>query len=407
MAYQSSSRVLAAVHRETAINVQATATGATQVRIVDSPGLEYKHAVIQSQERLVTGLVPMGRLGYESVDGSFNTELSSGGHIDMFTEAIMRNAWVTATSFSFASVTTVAIATGTLTPGASSSFITAGVRVGDIFNLSSTTVSGNNSLNVPVLSIAAASGGAITVPAASFTTLAASATGTLTILKKVVNGTAGITDFSHTIEQYDSDTDLSELFTGNRVVGAKYSFKPGAPAMAQFTFLGCDRTALTTGTSPYFTSPSLTTGLVMVPEDSSIRKNGAAVATFTSLDIDIKVNAAGLPVIGSTTTPDIFTNQMSVDVTVAGPRSDFSDLTLFDAETEFELMIKLEEPNTGPPKSCFFIYIPRAKIGTLSAPLGGGDGAKIVTLTLMTGPKAVSATTGVEATVIKFVSSAA
>ena len=77
--------------------------------------------------------------------------------------------------------------------------------------------------------------------------------------------------------------------------------------------------------------------------------------------------------------------------TITGLRSDFANLTLFDAETEFEINMLLEEP-TGSPAAALGIYIPRAKISGISAPVGGGDGAKIETLTLMVGPKTADST---------------
>lgn len=90
MTYQTSANVLAAVHRETSINTQATATGATQIRIIDSQGVKLNRAQVQSAEKLATGLKSMGRLGYKSVDGSIDSEISVGGATDMFLEAIMR-----------------------------------------------------------------------------------------------------------------------------------------------------------------------------------------------------------------------------------------------------------------------------------------------------------------------------
>ena len=59
MTYQTSANVLAAAHRETAINVQATATGATQIRLIQTPGLQLKRANVQSAEKLSTGLRSM------------------------------------------------------------------------------------------------------------------------------------------------------------------------------------------------------------------------------------------------------------------------------------------------------------------------------------------------------------
>ena len=98
---------------------------------------------------------------------------------------------------------------------------------------------------------------------------------------------------------------------------------------------------------------------------------------------------AGEPVIGSLVTPDIFDNKLNVTGSISALRSDFSNLTMFDAETEFEVSIRLEEPGSTP-KNCWNIFIPRAKIGKLSAPVGGGSGAKKETLALMVGPKTSS-----------------
>lgn len=400
MAYQTDNNVLVAIKRETTTGTAATATGATQVRIIDSAGLELKHAVVQSNEKRSDGLSSMGRLGGKMVDGSFSSELSVGGHVDIALEAIMRGTWSTATAISFASVTTIAFLTNTISCAAGSSFVTQGLRVGDIFKVSSTTVSGNNDINVPILALTTQT---ITVPAGTFTTLAATATGTLTRLKKLINGSTP-TRYSHTIEQYDQITDLSELFLGCRLIGLSLSFRPNQMATVALRFLGMDRTVLTTGTSPWFTSPTLTTGLSLLADDSSIRYNGAAVATFTGFDLDFSINAATEQVIGSTTPADVFDNDLTVTGSISGLRSDFSNLTLFDAETEFELGILLQEPTTAP-KPCVAIFLPRVKISRLSAPVGGGDGAKVETLQLMTGPKV--ATTVYDGTVAVISSSAA
>lgn len=385
--FQTASRVLVALHEETAINVQATATGATQVRFVGGPGLNLKRAQVVSQEKLATGLTPMGRLGYKTVDGALDCELSVGGATDSLLEACVRSTAVASYSVGFATMTTVAIGTNTIT-AAGGSWITQGIKVGDIFTISGTTVSGNNGTNNFITAVATLT---LTTVTGAFTTLAATATGTLTVLKKLTSPTGTPTRRSFTVEQNDTDIDASEVFTGCRVVGVKYSFAPGQMAKATYTFIGVDRTPLTGASAPYFTSPTLTTSLGLVADDSAIRYNGAPVATFTSMEIEFQITAAGVPVIGSLTTPDIFDNNLGPKGTVSGLRSDFANLTLYDAETEFELFVKLQEP-TGTPPACFGFYLPRVKISGLTTPLGGGDGAKVETLELMIGPKTADAT---------------
>jgi hypothetical protein len=163
-----------------------------------------------------------------------------------------------------------------------------------------------------------------------------------------------------------------------------------------------DRDPKTTGTSPHFSSPTLTSTLGLVADDSSILKDGVAVADFTGFDLEFNIAAAGVPVIGSLTPPDIFDNDLRVTGTITGLRQDFSNLTLYDAETEFEINILLEEP-TGAPPSCLGIFLPRVKISGLSAPVGGGDGAKVETLNLFVGPK--TAASGYDATIAAIFSS--
>ncbi len=392
--YQRSSEVLVAIRRETTTGVVATVTGATQVRIIDSQGAQFSRAPIQSQERRTDALMQMGRLGYKTVSGDYNMEMSVGGALDIVAEAVMRSSWVPAWSAPFSSLTTVAIGTNTLTAAAGSwlTLGSGGIRVGDIFQLSSTTVTGDNSLNKLVTAVATLT---LTTEAGAFTTLAATATGTITILKKLKTATSP-TRYSHTIEHYFQTLDLSEYVVGCRAVGLKMSFKPGQPATAVASFQGMDRVALASGASPYFTSPTLTTNLILIPEDSTVRFNGVQVANFTGADIDFSIAAAGVPVIGALVTPDIFDNSLNVTGSITALRSDFSNLTLYDAETEFEVSIKLEEPGSSP-KNCWHIFLPRVKLGGLGAPVGGGDGAQQETLTLMVGPKTAAAATGNDA----------
>jgi hypothetical protein len=399
MAYQTGANVLIAIKRETTTGTAATAASATVVRYIDSPGLGLRRGTIRSGEKRADANQAMGRLGNKSVEGTINAEATVGGATDLLLEALMRSAWATTVVVGFATMTTVAIGTNTVTAAGGDWVGGQGLRVGDIFTLSGTTVAGNNNLRTPIVSISST---VITVPAGTFTTLAATATGTLTRLRKLVNG-ATPTRYSHTIEQYDRDIDLSELFLGCRLTGVRLSLRPNQPVQLAYSFLGMDRTVLTTGTSPWFSSPSETTGLALVADDSSIYKDGVAVATFTGLDLDFQIAARGEPVIGSLVTPDIFDNDLGVTGSITGLRSDFANLTAYDAETEFAIQVVLKEPGTDPDP-CLGLFLPRVKISDLSAPVGGGDGAKIETLQLMIGPKV--AATGYDGTVASWATSA-
>lgn len=400
--YQTSANVKVVIAPEstTGTAAAATVTTARVVRIVDSPGLVLRRARIDSSEKRDDGNRPMSRLGGKMVDGSLNTELTVGGAITPLTEGLIRAAYATSVAIGFVTMTTVTFGTNVVTAAGGDWVGGQGLRVGDIFTVTGSSVSGNNNLRTPILAVTSLT---ITVPAGTFTTLAAAATGTITRLRKLVNGTTP-TRKSYTVEQYEEDNDLSEYFVGCRVVGLRMSLRPGQHVTCEWRFLGMDRTALATGTSPYFSAPAaVTTGLSLVADDSGIYKSAAAISTFTGFDLDFSIAASGQNVIGSTTPADIFDNALSVSGSITGLRSDFTSLTQYDAETEFDLMVVLTEP-TSAPKPCFAFYLPRVKIGAVSAPAGGGDNGKIETLELIVGPK--DAATGYDATVVAFSQSA-
>ena len=187
---------------------------------------------------------------------------------------------------------------------------------------------------------------------------------------------------SYTVDQYDVDIDLSEQFLGVRVVQGDFSFQPDEMAGAVWTFQGQDRVILTSGTSPYFTSPALTGGIPLIADDAVLSYKGSPVTILTGLNISIVVEAAGQPTIGSFLTPDIFMNMLRVSGDVSAIREDLQAATDFDAETEFEIKVVLQAPGSAP-KLTFAIVLPRVKLTDVDAPYSGGDAAKIETRQFM------------------------
>lgn len=408
MAFQSNSRIAVGIKREVTTGTAAGTTGGDLLRIVDSPGLVLGRSPIRSAEQRADGTTAMGRLGSRSVTGSYNGELTVGGAVDVIAEAVMRGTWRAALAITQATASLTSITTTTTTiVAAAGSWITAGVKVGDIVFLTGHSTAANNSVRLRVLSVTALTLTVAGIGASAATPLTTDAVAdtsfTLTVLKKLVNPAAPVR-YSHTVEQNDTDNDLSEIFLGCRVTSFSISCKPNSMATFSVSLVGLNRTALVVGTSPYYTAPSVTTGLSLIADDSAIRYNGADVAAFTGFDLTFTVAADTTPVIGSTVAPDVFDNDFMVEGTVTALRQDFSNLTLFDAETEFEVSILLVEP-TADPKPCIGIFLPRVKLSELSAPVGGGDGPKVETLTLMVGPKV--ATTVYDGTTAAIFSSAA
>lgn len=392
--YQTEANVGVYVRRETTAGVVATATGAHTVRIIPSPGLELKRAQVPSQELRDDAEQAMPRLGAKMVEGSYNLELTVGGAVDLLLESLQRSAWATATAVA---LTSCAFTTNAITQPSGDFVGTSGLRVGDIFSVTGTATAGNHDKRTPIIAIGSLT---ITVPLGTFVT--ATSTGTLTRLKKLSTASTP-TRYSHTFEQVNEDIDGSERFIGCRIVGGRLSFRPGQMATVSFSVLGTDRDVLTGVSSPYFTSPTATTGNALVADDSAIYADGVAVTAFTGIELDFTINARGEAVIGSSVAADVVDNTMQRGGTITALRSDFTAMTAYDAETEFSLMLILVEPTTAP-KPCLALYLPRVKFGAVVAPAGGGEGSKVETRTLMIGPKV--AATGHDATAATWFSSA-
>lgn len=179
-----------------------------------------------------------------------------------------------------------------------------------------------------------------------------------------------------TIEQYDVDIDASEVFIGCRVTGARFQFQPNQMAQAEFMFMGLDRVTVAPASAPYFTSPDVTSGEPLVADDSVITYQGSPITSLTGINLNVSVNAAFQPVIGSVVSPDVFMNILSIDGEITALREDLDALSDFDNETEFEILMTLTAPGADP-KLTWAVRLPRVKLNSASAPFSQGDTAKI------------------------------
>lgn len=400
MPNQTSGNVLAAIKREATLGAAPGSTGAQQFRTVDSPGLDHQRGTIESNERRRDLLKTMGRLGSKSNTGSYNTELTVGGVTDLLIESILRGTWtppVMITEIAMTSITT----TASTIVAAGGSWITQGVRVGDVVTLTNHATVGNNGLRLRVTGVTATT---ITVAGNPLTVNAvADAAFTLTVMKKVIAPGSPLFH-SYSIEEHDLDIDESQLFLGNRLSQLTLTMRPNAMTTCAWSFLGLNRDIMDEAATPYFVNPSLTTGLPLVADDSWIRYRGEDVAVVTGLDLTFTIATSLTPVVGSLVSPDVFVNDLTVSGSVTGIRTDLDNLRDFDAETEFEVHTLLVEP-TDDPKPSVGLFLPRTKIGAITAPFSGGEGPKIETRTLMTGVK--NAEAGYDSTVAAFYSSGA
>jgi hypothetical protein len=380
MAYQTGRNYQVNKKVESVFNTLPGATGASAFRPSGGGGMQVNKGVFASQEIRRDGLTLLGRHGMRTATGSLNGELSLATFDDWF-EALMRDTWAAVLTGTQADFTTITTTTTTIV-AASGSFITKGFRVGDVVQLTNHSTAGNNSRNLTITALTAS---VMTVAETLITDAAPDATFTITRTKKLtrLSGTSYL-DRTFTIEEYGIDTDLSEVYTGCVVNSVRLQLQPTGMIMATWGLVGADATALATGTSPYFTNPTITTSLPMIAADATLYQDGVALVDLTGFDITMAINAQGAQIIGSYVTPAMFTNALAITGSFSALRKDLARLTGFLAETEYSIGIKMVE-NETEPKDFFNIFLPSVKYSDVNKNELGANGPRIETVPLLIG----------------------
>lgn len=331
------SKVLA-VKKESAFGTLAGATGAKQIRRVTS-NFNLSKEFYESAEINTYRQVLDARHGARKVDGTINGELSPGTYADFMQSVVSKDfAAVTAITGVSATIAAVSGNTYTVTRG-TGSWITDGVKVGDVVALTGAGLNAANaSNNLLVLSMTAL---ALTVECLSSTALVAEgpiASVTATVRgKKTLAPLSAHTDDSYTIEEWFSDIEQSEVYVGNKVGSMNVSIPATGMVTIDFTFMGKDLASK--GTTQYFTSPTaIGTSGITASVNGALVVNGAVVGLVTSADFSIDRGLAGAVVVGSNSQADIFTDMIRVSGNTSVYFTDAAFRNYFDEETECSLV---------------------------------------------------------------------
>lgn len=397
--YQTGRDVLLAYKAETIFNTAATAGSGYRFRANASSGLRLSRALIEPGEIRSDGMTSMARLGSKSVAGTLAAD-ASVGTFDPLLEAALRGTWTAAVAITEATAGLTSITTGTNTiVAAAGSWITAGVRVGDVVRLTGHSTAANNSRNLRVTGVSALT---LTVAETLVADAVADTAFTLTITKKLTMPTTPVRR-SFTFEEYGTSIDLTEQATGCRVSSVRFVGQADGMFILEFGIVGADIVPLASGASPYFTTPTLTTTIALTLADATLRFGGADVAVLTAFEYMHDLRASTLPVIGGAVTPDVFENPAQGSGSISGARSDLTNLTRFTGETELELHVLAIEPESEP-KDFISLFLPRIKLVGVDKGFGA-DGALIETMPFRAGPK--EGTTGYDTTMVTISTSAA
>jgi len=240
------------------------------------------------------------RHGTRKVGGAINGELSAGTYKD-FMAAALKKVFAATAPITGASITIGGVAGAWTFTRAAGSFLTDGVKVGDVIALTAGTFNvANSNKNIMVTNVTALVLTGLVVNGTVLVTEGPITGATVTVRgkKSLVPQTAH-TDESFSIEHWYPDVPTSEVFSGCKVSKLGFGLPPTGMATCAVEFMGKDGL---TSAAEYFTAPTPVTATgVMAAVNGVLRVGGVTVANVTGLSIDVVSGQSGEPTVGSNT----------------------------------------------------------------------------------------------------------
>lgn len=377
-------------------------TGGQILRRVAST-LAYTKDTYQSNEIRSDYQIGDFRHGVHRVAGNVSGELSPLTYQELFA-ASLRAHWVPAITASNTDFTG-------MTPNSTTSTLTfttgdpvaKGFRVGMGIKFSGfTTTTANNGITFVITGFGGTSHRTVSVVPAP-TTGASEATYAMTSTgSSLVIPSTGQVRRKVAVEVYNSDVDISRLYTECRVGGFNIQMPATGMSTAEFNFTGRDMEIYETTAAPFFTAPAaLTTTNLLAAVNGVLRVNGTMVAVVTAMNIQNAITLTGEPVVGSNLVPEIFAGRNVITGQMTAFFQDSSLLNYFRNETEIDLLAYLPTASTpGSPAMSF--YLPRVKLGGADVATTGEVGQMItMPYQALKYQAAPAATSGIENTTIQ------
>jgi hypothetical protein len=366
-------------------------------------GGQIKKNAYGSNEVRRDGMRSRGRHGQRMTSGVFNVEVSLD-NMDSLYEAVFQGTWATALTITEATSggPTEITTTANTIVGNTGSWITVGLRVGDVIRLTNHATAGNNSRNLRITGLTADT---ITVP--ETLTLNAVADTAFTITRpgqKLICPAAGAAVKTYfTVEEVDLILDKTRIYSDVIFHSLKFSMAPDSIINCEVGWTGTG--AMTTGsagTAPTFTSPTESTGVPLACVDATLRLGSSDLASLTSWDVMIDRGAVAPSVVGSVYAPDVFTGNMAVSMNMGMLLEDYAQLDAFLAETVYSFHALAVE-NESEPKDFISLYVPNFTLGSADfSPLSKEAGPRTQTIAVPDSLVGVDTTGGAyDATMVK------
>lgn len=290
-----------------------------------------------ANELTSTQQMKSSRHGVKQATGNLSGLVSPGTYGD-FLQALLRQDAAATSAITGASITIAGAGPYTLTRAAGS-YLTDGIKVGDVVRLTAGTfTAGNLNKNLLVTGVTALVLTVVVVNGSTLTAEGPIASATVTVPgKKTMVPETGHTNIYYTIEEWMSDIPRSKVTQDVKVGQAQIDFPGSGNLTASFNLTGLDQTA---SGSVYFTAPTAeTTSDVLASASGLLLVAGTASAVVTQASITINGNAQPANgVVGSDLRPDVFSGKVMVTGTFSAY---FDGGTVSDAfidETEISMI---------------------------------------------------------------------
>jgi len=284
--------------------------------------------------------------GLRSVAGTINGVLSPNTYSVLF-GSLLRKVFTATAALTGMSITIGGTAGAWTITRAAGDFLTGGIKVGDVVRLTAGTFAAPNlNANILVTAVTALVITGKTVNGGALTAEGPIASATLAVpgKKSIVPLTAQTQEY-WAVEEWHSDISRSEYFTDCVVGSVDIGLPSEGNATVAFALAGLE--AAYAGTEVLTGATAATTTPVLTAVNGILLANGVQVGNVTGASIKIDCSAANMgAVIGSDNSPDIQRGRIKVSGQLTVFKQDGSFSTLFDAATEFGIVLVVTDDQT-------------------------------------------------------------
>lgn len=130
----------------------------------------------------------------------------------------------------------------------------------------------------------------------------------------------GLTKRSYLVEVYEADDDISTLSKGCRIGGFTQRGAPDQPITMEYPLVGITQEVRVAGAAPVLTTPTPAAEDYMTTTDVAIEIDGSPVLSLLGWEASAPNGAAGVPVVGSKFSPEIFTGNLDLTGSITALR---------------------------------------------------------------------------------------